>query len=91
VHFRNYPISRFQGFSPNNVDVWCSFFFAGSVDRAIGAVKRGGRSMVRLSLRLLPWRRLTFSHGVLVRNPQDFRNLDGFYHTPRIGRNASEL
>ena len=89
MQFRNSPISRFPGLSPNNVDVWRSFFFAGSVDRAIGAVKRGGRSMVRLSLRLLPWRRLTFSHGFLIRNPQDFRNLDGFYHTPMIGRNGS--
>jgi hypothetical protein len=74
---------------PNHVDVRSSFF----VDGAVRAVKRGRRGVIRLRLsrRLLSRRRLPISHGSFVRNPQDFRNLDGFYHGPIIGNIASEL
>jgi len=70
----------------DNVDVRCSFFVDCAVDGTVRAVYRGGRGVVRLRLPMLLSRgRLPIAHGSFIRNPQDFRNLDGFYHNPIIG------
>jgi hypothetical protein len=75
---------------PNNVDVRCSVFVDRAVDGAVRAVERGGWGVVRLRLPvlLLSRGRLPIAHGSFIRNSQDLRNLDGFYHNPIIGNLA---
>ena len=79
-------------FLPDHVDVRCSFVNS-AVNGTIRSVERCGRSMVRVRLprRLFSWRRLPIAHGSFIWNPQDFGNLDGFYHNPMIGKLALEL
>jgi hypothetical protein len=70
----------------DHVDVRGSFFVTIAIDDTIRAVERGRWSMVRLRLpmRLLSRGRLPVAQGSFVRNSQDLRNLDGFYHNPMI-------
>jgi hypothetical protein len=70
-----------------------SFIVGISIDGAVWTVERGRRRVV--GLRLPGWLAaswgLSISHGSFIGNSEDFRNMDGFYHSPIIGNVASEL